>query len=155
MSYIRADCTYSAWFKLSSRGSVKLPQGESSRDKIYEDIFSFLILNNKPATSQEMLQHWRESALCAKATFYKYLNQLCENGRLICNPKRGAGKDEYEVSVEWSNEMRRKFEFQPRNTKLTWIELKEQIKELQAENEETRRFRKLLMAELKRKGLAR
>jgi hypothetical protein len=108
-----------------------MTQGESSQEKIYDTIFLFLIKNNNPATAKEIRAHCD----CAKATFYKYLNELYAERRLDCIPKRGTGNDEYKITTKWSNKMRKKLNQQPRNSPFSWREFKEVLKK----NEELER----------------
>jgi transcription initiation factor IIE alpha subunit len=68
-------------------------QGESGKDKTYWEIQRFLY-NNGSAISKEIY----ENCTCAKATFYKYLDELYEAGNIICKPQRGRGRDLYELS---------------------------------------------------------
>jgi predicted transcriptional regulator len=76
-----------------------LPKGESSREKVRLQIQKFLL--NGPTTSTKIV----ESCNAAKATVYKYLNELCEEGRVIWKPQRKRGESTYELSNEAKDEV--------------------------------------------------
>lgn len=77
-----------------------MPQGESSREKVSRQIQEFLL--NGPATSTKIV----ESCSAAKATVYKYLNELVEEGKVIWKPQRERGKSTYELSNEAKDEIK-------------------------------------------------
>ena len=77
-----------------------MPQGESSREIVRWKIQEFLY--NGPATSTKIV----EVCNAAKATVYKYLNELCEEEKVIWKPKRGQGKSTYELSDKVKDEVR-------------------------------------------------
>jgi predicted transcriptional regulator len=75
-----------------------MTKGESSREKTKWEIESYLCTNG-PSTSRELF----EKCTCAKATFYKYLDELIESGDIICKLQRGRGEHLYEPSEKARN----------------------------------------------------
>jgi len=75
-------------------------RGESSRGKVRLQIQQFLL--NGPTTSTKIVT----ACNSAKATVYKYLNELIEEGKVIWEPQRGRGKSTYELSNEAKDEIK-------------------------------------------------
>jgi len=92
---------------------ISLPKGESSREQVRWQIQKFLFLNG-PATSKEII----EACDVAKATVYKYLNELCDEGKLIWKPQRKRGKSTYELCNEAKDEVKLLLEKQGIKTKI-------------------------------------
>ncbi len=78
-----------------------MARGESSKDKTHWEIQGFLAEKGS-ATSKEIY----DKCTCAKATFYKYLDDLYEAGTIICKPQRGRGGDLYELSEKAFDEIK-------------------------------------------------
>ena len=68
-------------------------KGESSREKVRAQILE-LLLSNISATSKTIV----ETCESSKATTYKYLDELIDEGLVVWKPLRGRGKDTYELS---------------------------------------------------------
>jgi len=77
-------------------------QGQSSREEVRLQIQKFLL--NGAASSTKIVQ------VCdaAKATVYKYLNELYEENKVGWKPQRGRGKSTYELSDEMKSEIEKK-----------------------------------------------
>ena len=87
-------------------------QGQSSREEVRLQIQKFLL--NGAASSTKIVQ------VCdaAKATVYKYLNELCEEGKVIWKPERKRGKSTYELSNEAKDEVKHLLEKQEIKTRI-------------------------------------
>ena len=82
-------------------------QGVSGREEVQWEILS--LLYKKQATTKEL----RKNCSASKATFYKYLNELWKEGKIICMPQRGRGNDVYTLSKESREETKLWLEKQP------------------------------------------
>ena len=74
-------------------------RGESSREKVRWQIQTYLL--NGPAISTKIVEYCN----AAKATVYKYLNELCEEEKVIWKPERKRGESTYELSNEAKDEV--------------------------------------------------
>ncbi|MDH5745437.1 MAG: hypothetical protein OEZ21_00575 [Candidatus Bathyarchaeota archaeon] len=92
---------------------ISLRKGESSREQVRWQIQKFLFLNG-PATSTDIVK----TCNAVKATVYKYLNELYDEGKLIWKPQRKRGKSTYELSNEAKDEVKLLLEKQEIKTKI-------------------------------------